>query len=173
MLSPTTILNTATSFLTNTNLQHYSGEQHFSYFTQLVFVVWNMFTSAAVGFCVLAAVIRGLRGDAHMGNFYLDLWRIIVCVFVPFSILTGIALLAAGMPMTLKPSAEVRTVQVDAMGTNDDGSAKPQVIARGPVAAILPIKHLGTNGGGSSAQTRRTRSRIRTRGPTCSNTSAS
>ncbi len=148
MLSPTTIFNTATSFLTNTNLQHYSGEQHLSYFTQLVFIVWNMFTSAAVGFCVLAAIIRGLRGDVHMGNFYLDMWRVVVYVFVPFSVVTGIALMAAGMPMTLEPSAEVQTVQVGAMGTNDDGSAKPQVIARGPVAAVLPIKHLGTNGGG-------------------------
>ena len=148
MLSPTTIFNTVTSFLTNTNLQHYSGEQHLSYFSQLVFVLWNMFTSAAVGFGVLAAVIRGLRGDAHMGNFYLDMWRVVVYVFVPFSVATGILLIAAGMPMTLEPSAEISTVQVASMGTNDDGSAKSQVIARGPVAAILPIKHLGTNGGG-------------------------
>ncbi len=148
MLSPTTIFNTATSFLTNTNLQHYSGEQHLSYFSQLVFIVWNMFTSAAVGFGVLAAITCGLRGDAHMGNFYLDMWRVVVYVFVPFSVVTGIALIAAGMPMTLEPSAEVQMVQVAAMGTNDDGTAKPQVIARGPVAAVLPIKHLGTNGGG-------------------------
>src|SRR5580693_3662603 len=58
MLAPTTIFNTAVSFMTNTNLQHYSGEQHLSYFTQLLFVVWNMFVSAAVGFCSLAAIIR-------------------------------------------------------------------------------------------------------------------
>ena len=148
MLSPTTIFNTVTSFLTNTNLQHYSGEQHLSYFSQLVFVVWNMFVSAAVGFCALTAVIRGLRGDPHMGNYYLDMWRVVVYVFVPFSVLTGVLLMAAGMPMTLEPSAEVRTVQVGAIGTNDDGTPKPQVIARGPVAAVLPIKHLGTNGGG-------------------------
>ncbi|QEL13403.1 potassium-transporting ATPase subunit KdpA [Limnoglobus roseus] len=137
MLSPTTIFNTVTSFLTNTNLQHYSGEQHLSYFSQLLFVLWNMFTSAAVGFCALAAVIRGLRGDPHMGNYYVDMWRVVVYVFVPFSVITGILLIAAGMPMTLEPSAEVQTLQP---GT--------QVIARGPVAAILPIKHLGTNGGG-------------------------
>ena len=105
MLSPTTIFNTVTSFLTNTNLQHYSGEQHLSYFSQLVFVLWNMFTSAAVGFGILAAVIRGLRGDSHMGNFYLDMWRVVVYVFVPFSVATGILLIAAGMPMTLEPSA--------------------------------------------------------------------
>ncbi len=148
MLSPTTIFNTVTSFLTNTNLQHYSGEQHLSYFSQLVFVVWNMFTSAAVGFCALTAIIRGLRGDPHMGNYYLDMWRVVVYVFIPFSVLTGVLLMAAGVPMTLEPSAEVPTVQVGGMGTNEDGSPKPQVIARGPVAAVLPIKHLGTNGGG-------------------------
>lgn len=151
MLAPTTIFNTVTSFLTNTNLQHYSGEQHLSYFSQLVFVVWNMFTSAAVGFCALAAIIRGLRGDAHMGNYYLDMWRVVVYVFIPLSILTGILLMAAGIPMTLEPSAEVQTIQVGSMGSDTvDGKdvPKPQVIARGPVAAILPIKHLGTNGGG-------------------------
>ncbi len=148
MLAPSTIFNTTTSFLTNTNLQHYSGEQHLSYFSQLAFVVWNMFVSAAVGFCALVAIIRGLRGDAHMGNYYVDMWRVVAYVFIPPSAITGIALMAAGVPMTLEPSAEVRTVQVASMGTNDDGTAKPQVIARGPVAAILPIKHLGTNGGG-------------------------
>lgn len=151
MLSPTTIFNTVTSFMTNTNLQHYSGEQHLSYFSQLLFIVWNMFVSAAVGFCALAAVIRGLRGDAHMGNYYLDMWRVVVYAFVPASILAGVLLIACGMPMTLEPSAEVQTLEPAAMGTDSvDGKdvAKPQVIARGPVAAVLPIKHFGTNGGG-------------------------
>ncbi len=148
MLCPTTIFNTAVSFLTNTNLQHYSGEQHLSYFSQLVFVLWNMFTSAAVGFCALAAITRGLRGDPHMGNYYLDMWRVIVYVFVPASVVAGVFLTASGVPMTLEPSAEVRTVEPAAMGKTDDGSAKPQVVARGPVAAVLPIKHFGTNGGG-------------------------
>ncbi len=148
MLAPTTIFNTVSSFLTNTNLQHYSGEQHLSYFNQLVFILWNMFVSAAVGFCALAAVIRGLRGDLHMGNFYLDLWRVVAYVFFPFCVVAGILLIACGMPMTLQPSAEATTIEVGAMGKNDDGTPKPQVIARGPVAAILPIKHFGTNGGG-------------------------
>ena len=51
MLAPTMIFNTVSSFLTNTNLQHYSGEQHLSYFSQLFFITWNMFVSASVGFC--------------------------------------------------------------------------------------------------------------------------
>src|SRR4051794_35641702 len=101
MLAPSTIFNTATSFLTNTNLQHYAGEQHLSYFSQLAFVVWNMFVSAAVGFCALTAVIRGLRGDAHMGNYYLDMWRAVVYVFLPASLIMGVLLMACGVPMTL------------------------------------------------------------------------
>jgi K+-transporting ATPase ATPase A chain len=148
MLAPTTIFNTVVSFLTNTNLQHYSGEQHLSYFSQWVFILWNMFVSAAVGFCALAAVIRGLRGDLHMGNFYVDLWRIVVYVFLPFCLVAGIILIGCGVPMTLEPAAEATPLELGSMGKNDDGSLKPQVIARGPVAAILPIKHFGTNGGG-------------------------
>jgi K+-transporting ATPase ATPase A chain len=83
MLAPTTVFNTAVSFMTNTNLQHYAGEQHLSYFSQLTAILWNMFVSASVGFCALAAVIRGLRGDSHLGNFYLDMWRAVVYVFLP------------------------------------------------------------------------------------------
>jgi potassium-transporting ATPase potassium-binding subunit len=101
MLSPTTVFNTATSFLTNTNIQHYAGEQHLSYFSQLAVICWNMFVSAAVGFCALVAIIRGLRGDKHMGNYYLDMWRVVVYVFLPASFLTGVLLLAGGVPMTL------------------------------------------------------------------------
>src|SRR5262245_40225918 len=151
MLSPTTIFNTTTSFLTNTNLQHYSGEQHLSYFSQLVFIVWNMFVSASVGFCALTAVIRGLRGDPHMGNYYLDMWRVVVYIFLPFSLVAGVLLMGAGVPMTLEDSAPATTLEAGAMGTESVGGqdvAKPQVIARGPVAAVLPIKHFGTNGGG-------------------------
>jgi K+-transporting ATPase ATPase A chain len=136
MLAPTTIFNSVSSFLTNTNLQHYAGEQHLSYFSQLAFVTWNMFVSAGVGFCALAAVSRGLRGDTHMGNFYLDMWRVVIYVFLPLALITGVLLIAAGMPMTFEPAAKVA------------GMEGEQVIARGPVAAVVPIKHLGTNGGG-------------------------
>jgi K+-transporting ATPase ATPase A chain len=148
MLAPTTIFNTVASFLTNTNLQHYSGEVHLSYWSQIVFVVWNMFVSAAVGFCSLAAITRGLRGDEHMGNYYLDMWRVVAYVFVPASLLGGVLLMSAGMPMTFDKAAEVSTVEPGAMGQTEDGKAKTQLIARGPVAAVLPIKHFGTNGGG-------------------------
>lgn len=147
MLAPTTIFNTVTSFLTNTNLQHIAGEQHLSYFSQLFMILWNMFVSAAVGFCALVAIIRGLRGDKHMGNYYLDMWRGVVYVFLPFSLLMGVLLIPAGVPMTLDGMAEVATVEKGSMGFEADRPL-PQKIARGPVAAIIPIKHLGTNGGG-------------------------
>jgi K+-transporting ATPase ATPase A chain len=142
MLAPTTIFNTAVSFLTNTNLQHYSGEQHLSYFSQMTAILWNMFVSAAVGFCALIAIIRGLRGDAHMGNFYVDLWRVVAYLFLPSSLTVGVLLVASGVPMTFEGVAEVKTLEQ----TGEE--AQQQKISRGPVAAIIPIKHLGTNGGG-------------------------
>lgn len=148
MLAPTTIFNTVSSFLTNTNLQHYSGEVHLSYWSQIAFVVWNMFVSAAVGFSTLAAITRGLRGDEHMGNYYLDMWRVVAYVFVPASLLGGVLLMAAGVPMTFDKAVEASTMEPGAMGQDDNGEAKSQLIARGPVAAVLPIKHFGTNGGG-------------------------
>jgi potassium-transporting ATPase potassium-binding subunit len=137
VLGPTTIFNTAVSFLTNTNLQHYASEQHLSYFSQLAVILWNMFVSASVGFCALAAITRALRGDAHLGNYYVDMWRVVAYVFFPASLVVGVLLMADGVPMTIEKAAEVATLE-----------AQPQTIARGPVAAIIPIKHLGTNGGG-------------------------
>jgi K+-transporting ATPase ATPase A chain len=139
MLSPTTIFNTACSFLTNTNLQHYSGEVHLSYFSQLFFVCWKQFVTPAIGLAALLAVTRGLRGDPHLGNFYLDLWRGVVCVFVPLSLVVAVLLMAGGVPMTLEGNATVTTLE-----------GGEQTIARGPVAAVVAIKQLGTNGGGFS-----------------------
>jgi K+-transporting ATPase ATPase A chain len=143
-LAPTTIFNTAISFLTNTNLQDYSGEVHLSYMTQMTTILWNMFVSASVGFCALAAMIRGLRGDKHMGNYYVDMWRVVMYVFLPSSLIMGVVLLADGVPMTFEPAVPVLVPEPGA----DAGKEAVQTIARGPVAAVIPIKHLGTNGGG-------------------------
>jgi K+-transporting ATPase ATPase A chain len=137
MLAPSTIFHTVTSFLANTNQQHYSGEVHLSYFSQLFFICWKQVISPVLGLCALLAIIRGLRGDEHMGNFYLDLWRGVVYWFVPICLIAGVLLMAAGVPMTLEGNAEVATVEG---GT--------QTIARGPVAAIEAAKQFGTNGGG-------------------------
>lgn len=152
MLAPTTIFNTASSFLTNTNLQHYSGEVHLSYFSQLFFICWKQFVTPAIGLAALLAVIRGLRGDAQtgvgsgepaggspacVGNFYLDLWRGVMCVFVPLSFVAAVLLVVGGVPMTLDGAAQVTTLE-----------GGEQTVARGPVAAVVAIKQLGTNGGG-------------------------
>ncbi|MDB5388579.1 MAG: kdpA [Planctomycetaceae bacterium] len=136
-LSPTTVFNTLCSFLSNTNLQHYSGEVHLTYFSQLFVICWKQFHTPAIGLAVLAAVIRGLRGDRNMGNFYVDLWRATVYVMVPLSAIVCVLLMAGGMPMTLEGNATVTGVE-----------GAEQVIARGPVAAIVAVKQLGTNGGG-------------------------
>jgi K+-transporting ATPase ATPase A chain len=136
-LAPTTVFNTAASFLTNTNLQHYSGEVHLSYFSQLFVIAWKQFVTPAVGLGALLAVIRGLRGDKHLGNFTLDVWRGVACVFLPLSLIVGALLVLGGVPMTLDGAAKVTTLE-----------GVEQTISRGPVAAIVAIKQLGTNGGG-------------------------
>lgn len=137
MLSPGTIFNTAVSFLTNTNLQHYSGEVHLSYASQLFFVCWKQFVTPVIGLGALLAITRALRGDPTVGNFYLDTWRGVVYVLLPLSLIVAILLLASGVPMTLQGNAKVTTLE-----------GEVQEIARGPVAAIVAIKQLGTNGGG-------------------------
>jgi K+-transporting ATPase ATPase A chain len=148
MLAPTTIFHTVISFMTNTNQQHYSGEVHLSYFSQLFFICWKQIVSPMIGLAALLAVIRGLRGDKHMGNFYLDVWRGVVYFYVPLCVVVGILLIAGGTPMTLEGAAKATTVEPAAMGTDETGTAKLQDIARGPVAAIIAVKQFGTNGGG-------------------------
>src|SRR5438876_7004055 len=116
MLAATTIFHTAVSFMTNTNQQHYSGEVHLSYFSQLFFVCWKQILSPVIGLAALLAIIRGLRGDAHMGNFYVDLWRGVVYWFVPICLVVAVLLMASGVPMTLDGSAQAATLEPAAMG---------------------------------------------------------
>jgi potassium-transporting ATPase potassium-binding subunit len=131
------IFNTVCSFVTNTNLQHYSGEQALSYFSQLGAVVWLQFVTPACGLAVMLAVIRGLRGDEDMGDFFYDLARSLVHVLIPLSVIVAVLLVATGVPMTFAGSAKAKTLE-----------GAEQTIARGPVAAEVAIKQLGTNGGG-------------------------
>jgi K+-transporting ATPase ATPase A chain len=150
MLSPTMIFHTVVSFMTNTNQQHYSGEVHLSYFSQLFFIAWKQILSPVIGLGALLAVIRGLRGDKHMGNFYLDMWRGMTYFFVPLCFVVALLLIAGGVPMTLEGNAKVTTLEPGSMGMVD-GTANPQEIARGPVAAVVAVKQFGTNGGGFMA----------------------
>ena len=133
--------NTIISFMTNTNLQHYSGESGLSYLSQMLVIIYMMFVSAASGYGVCVAFIRGLAGGKDgrkaMGNFYVDLIRITTRVLLPLSIILGTFLISQGVPQTLLGTATVASLEG---GLQD--------IARGPVAALEIIKHLGTNGGG-------------------------
>jgi K+-transporting ATPase ATPase A chain len=148
MLAPSTIFNSVVSFMTNTNLQHYSGDQHLSNFSQIFFCMSDLFLSAAVGLTALAAIIRALRGDKSLGNYFLDMWRVVVYMFIPVAFVFSVYFLQQGSPMTFESSVQVQTLEAGAMGTADDGSNKPQTIVVGPVAAFESIKMLGTNGGG-------------------------
>ena len=136
-VSAHTIFNTAASFTTNTNLQHYSGESTFSYFSQLGALMWLQFVSAATGVAALAALARGLAGRKDLGNFFVDLQRAAILVFLPLALVCALLLVLGGMPMTFDGHAVAKTLE-----------GVGQTIARGPVAAFVAIKQLGTNGGG-------------------------
>jgi potassium-transporting ATPase potassium-binding subunit len=149
MLAPTTIFNSVISFMTNTNLQHYSGDQHFSNFTQIFFCIANFFLSASVGFCALTAMIRAFRGESTVGNFFLDMWRVLVYMFLPVAFAFSLVFLQQGSPMTFETAHQVSTLEPAAMGTSaDTGEVQQQTIVVGPLATFVPQKMLGTNGGG-------------------------
>src|SRR6266404_5009140 len=148
LLSPTTIFHSTVSFMTNTNLQHYSGDQHLSNFSQIFFILPMMFLSAAVGLCALTAIIRAFRGEKTVGNYFVDMWRVVVYMFVPIAFVIGLVFIQQGMPMTFDSVQQVSTLEPTAMGSADNGQPKQQNIIVGPVAAVIPIKMLGTNGGG-------------------------
>jgi K+-transporting ATPase ATPase A chain len=148
MLAPTTIFHTVLSFITNTNMQHYSGDVAFSNFSQIFFCIAMFFLSAAVGLCALAAIIRALRSDPNVGNFFVDMWRVVVYMFLPAAFVISLVFLVQGMPMTYQNSYQVNTLEPAAMGTQDNGQPKQQTIVIGPLAAFVPMKMMGTNGGG-------------------------
>ncbi|WP_342556195.1 potassium-transporting ATPase subunit KdpA [Paenibacillus sp. FSL R7-0652] len=130
--------NTAVSFMTNTNWQSYTGENALSYLSQLLAVTFPMFTSAATGFAVAIAFIRGLVGrQDDLGSFYVDLVRSITRIFLPLSFIVALFLVFQGVPQTLAGAVNATTLE----GTQ-------QTITRGLVASLESIKHIGTNGGG-------------------------
>lgn len=137
MLFPTTIFHSVVSFMTNTDLQHYAGEQNLSNFSQIFFCITNLFLSASIGLCALCAIIRALRSDSALGNFFVDMWRVLVYMFVPAAFVIALIFVTQGSPMTFESSYHVTTVE--------NGS---QTIVVGPVAAFESMKMLGTNGGG-------------------------
>ena len=138
-MEPTLAFNTIISFMTNTNLQHYSGESGLSYLSQMLVIIFMMFVSAASGYAACVAFIRGLAGKTkdNVGNFFSDLVRITTRVLLPFSLVGGLLLVWQGVPQNFSENVVVQTLE----GTY-------QVLAMGPVAALEIIKHFGTNGGG-------------------------
>jgi len=138
-MEPTLAFNTISSFTTNTNLQHYSGETGLSYLSQMCAITFLQFVTAATGVAACIAIIRGLAGSrlTTLGNFYVDLTRATVRLFLPLALLVGTILLWQGSPMTFEGAAKATTVE-----------GQDQTIARGVVAPVVAIKQLGTNGGG-------------------------
>ncbi|WP_433754335.1 potassium-transporting ATPase subunit KdpA [Paenibacillus amylolyticus] len=135
-MEPTLAFNTAISFMTNTNLQHYSGESGLSYLSQMLAILFMMFTAPASALAVAIAFIRGLAGKP-LGNFFVDMIRGITRILLPISFVMAFVFVALGVPQTLEPAAFATTLE-----------GVKQEIARGPVASFLTIKQLGNNGGG-------------------------
>lgn len=137
-MESTLSFNTVISFITNTNLQHYAGESGLSYFSQMTVIIYMMFMSSATGYSVCVAFSRAITGAKNdMGNFYVDLVRIITRVLLPLSIIVGLLLVLQGVPQNFNANVTVHTLE-----------GKFQDIAMGPMAALESIKHIGTNGGG-------------------------
>lgn len=130
--------NTAVSFVTNTNLQHYSGETGMSYLGQLTLMLWQ-FISAGCGMAVAAAVFFAMREKTtdRLGNFYFFFIRSCIRVLLPIAVVVASLLAFSGTPMTFEGKDSVTNLEGDKIE-----------VSRGPVAAFVAIKHLGTNGGG-------------------------
>lgn len=140
--------NTASSFITNTNWQAYSGESALSYFSQMMGLTVQNFVSAAVGIVVLFALIRGFVRveEKGVGNFFIDMTRTILYVLIPLSIVVTLGIASQGVVQSFKPYETVTLVEPIEL---EDGSVvTEQVVPLGPVASQIAIKQLGTNGGG-------------------------
>lgn len=134
-MSPELAFNTAASFITNTNLQNYSGE-NISYLAQLMLTAF-MFIAPASGLAAAAAFLRGVVGSGGLGNFYSDVIRFTTRLLLPLSIVASILMMAFGSPQTFSANQVATTIE----GTK-------QVIPLGPVASLEAIKNLASNGGG-------------------------
>jgi potassium-transporting ATPase potassium-binding subunit len=139
-VSPFLALNTAVSFMTNTNWQNYAGESTMSYFTQMAALTVQQFISAAVGIQIAIVLVRGFvrRESPTIGNFWVDLVRGTLYILMPISIVFAIILVSQGTIQTLGSPAHI----------HDLLNGVSQTIALGPVASMSVIEHLGTNGGG-------------------------
>jgi K+-transporting ATPase ATPase A chain len=167
-VSPDLAFNTAVSFTTNTNWQNYGGETTLSYFSQMVGLAFHNFVSAATGIAIAAALVRSIaRNTAKtIGNFWVDLIRINLYLFLPVCLVYAVFLISQGMIQNFKPyekarltePAGVQVARKDATGQEirdtrgnpvmEGQKVETQIIAQGPMASQVAIKMLGTNGGG-------------------------
>lgn len=131
--------NTCISFLVNCNLQHYSGESGLSYLTQLFVIMLFQFITAATGMAAMAGIMKALAAKTTktIGNFWYFLVRSCTRVLLPICLVIGFILIIEGTPMGFNGKMEVTTIE-----------GQTQYVSQGPTAAIVPIKQLGTNGGG-------------------------
>jgi len=131
-------LHTAVSFVTDTDLQHYAGDQQLSNVSQMIAITFTMFVAPASGIVAAFAFIRSfIRKNFGLGNFYMDFIRVILTLLLPVAIVSSLLLMIMGVPQTLNSSMTVDTLE-----------GNKQVIKMGPVASLLSIKQLGSNGGG-------------------------
>ncbi len=145
-------LHTAISFLTNTDQQHYSGQAQLSYFSQSIMIVTLQFLTPAMGLAICVAVLRGLSGGRNsasaqegelrdFGNYYVDVTRGVLRLLIPLACVVALLLTAQGVPSSYAGAIKAQLLD------SSTGVAE-QVIPIGPVAAMVAIKQLGTNGGG-------------------------
>ena len=137
--SPDLAFNTCISFMVNCNLQHYSGESGLTYFTQLFVIMLFQFITAATGMAALAGIFKAMaaKSTTTIGNFWNYLVKSCTRILLPLSLVVGFILILQGVPMGFDGKMAVTTME----GTE-------QMVSQGPTAAIVPIKQLGTNGGG-------------------------
>ncbi|QEC41016.1 potassium-transporting ATPase subunit KdpA [Pseudobacter ginsenosidimutans] len=137
--TPDLAFNTAISFLVNCNLQHYSGESGATYFTQTFVLMFLQFVSAATGIAALIGVCNGLkeRTTNNLGNFWSIFTKSITRLLLPLCVIMALVLAFNGTPASYDGKDSIVTLQGDSMQ-----------VSRGPAAAFIAIKHLGTNGGG-------------------------
>src|SRR5215831_10001974 len=130
--------NTAISFVTDTNLQHYAGDQQLSNLSQMIAITFTQFVAPASGIVGAFALIRSfIRKNFGLGNFYVDFIRVILTLLLPVVVVSSLVLMAIGVPQTLNTTITAHTLE----GNKQD-------IRVGPVASLLAIKQLGSNGGG-------------------------
>lgn len=131
--------NTCISFMVNCNEQHYSGETHLTYFTQLFVIMLFQFLTAATGMAAMAGIMKALgeKTTQTIGNFWKFLVLSCTRILLPLSLVVGLLLITQGVPMGFDGKMKLTTLE-----------GVEQYVSQGPAAAIVPIKQLGTNGGG-------------------------